>query len=554
MWALRILTGPQAGLTIELKLGRNLVGRAPQCDIKLLSPGVSKEHTEIVVFKDKIVITDLKSSNGTYINGVRIQNGLMRLGDKLGVHDVLLDVTPAMEMNVNTRTSSVPTSTGIPSPMPYHGGAAAPQIPPMMSDSIPQYAGAPHLSVAPAATGPTPAPAYQQGGLAGLIEKASEYLDRVALPGVYKLPQLVELKLVLLGFIILFIFSTTLLSMIPMVAITRASILGESKRRATSIARTVATMNQNALLQNSFSSLSTNSAESEDGVKQVLIVQQSDGMILAPATRAGTTPDLPFVHVARREMRPQAVEVDSSTIGASFPIGSFDPSTGEQSVKAHAIVLYDVGSLAFDDGRAISLFMQTLVIASLLGLVVFFFMYKLVEYPFVSLNAQLDTAMREKKDNTELDFMFPPLQALIGNINSLLTRYVHGDADGGSTGAAGFVNRDGEAENLVQMIGFPCITISKEGRIIGCNAAFTQVARADIAQLQGQLYKAIPDVALQKNIDGLLVRTRENPRIISTDQLEFSGHMCILSCQGITSNGNDVEYFVVTVSPTEGSS
>jgi hypothetical protein len=386
-----------------------------------------------------------------------------------------------------------------------------------------------------------------------ILEKAQQYLERVALPGVYKLPQFVELKMVLLGFVVIFIFTTTLLSMIPMVQITRASIVNESKRRAASIARTVATLNSTALLQNSYSSLSTNAAETEDGVKQVLIVQQTDGMILAPATRAGTTPDLPFVHVARREMRPQAVEVDSSTIGASFPIGLFDPNTGEQVVRAHAIVLYDIGSLAFDDGRAISLFMQTLLIASLVGLILFFFMYKLIEFPLNSLNAQLDSAMRDKTDNTEVNFMFPPLQALIGNINSLLTRYIHGGAEAGAS-AAGFINKDGEAENLVQMVGFPCVSISKEGRMIACNQAFTLLLRMDASAIQGQSYKSLPDIALQQNLEGLLGRVIENPRILHTDQLEFSGHLCILSCQGMMSSTGEVDYFVITVAPAEGGS
>nr|BFD61734.1 hypothetical protein BdHM001_04150 [Bdellovibrio sp. HM001]BFD65546.1 hypothetical protein HAGR004_05680 [Bdellovibrio sp. HAGR004] len=560
MWALRILTGPQAGSVVELKMGKNLIGRAPQCDIKLLSPGVSKEHTEIAVYKDKIVITDLRSSNGTYLNGVRMQSGVMRLGDKLGIHDVIADVIPSPEARAQR-----PAQNNAPAPMPYYGGGAAPQMPPAMPMGMPEQQpmsmGMPHGMPQPMAgmpgmaspgVAPAPAPAFQQGGFRGLMDKLNDYMDRVALPGVYRLPQFVEMRMVLLGFVVLFIFSTTLLSMIPMVQITRASIINESKRRASSIARTVATLNQSALIQNSYSSLSTNAAEAEDGVKQVLIVQQSDGMILAPASRAGTTPDLPFVHSARREMRPQAMEVDSSTIGASFPIGLFDPNTGEQSVKAHAIVLYDVGSLAFDDGRAISLFMQTLVIASLLGLLIYYFMYKLIEYPLVALNAQLDTAMREKTDNTALDFQFPPLQALIGNINSLLTRYIHGDTDSGS-GGAGFVNKDGEAENLVQIVGFPCVTISKEGRIVACNPAFLQVARAEMAQLQGQPYKAIPDAALQQNIEGLMVRSRENTRGIHTDQLEFSGHLCILSCQAMCT-GQEVDYFVITVSPTEGGS
>ncbi len=128
MWALRILTGPQAGQFIELKMGKNVVGRAPQCDVKLTSPGVSKEHTEINVLKDKILVTDLKSSNGTYLNGIRIQNGLMRLGDKLGIHDILCGCHSCARSSAsNPRT----TTGAVPTPMPQ-------QIPMSMPQGMPQ--------------------------------------------------------------------------------------------------------------------------------------------------------------------------------------------------------------------------------------------------------------------------------------------------------------------------------------------------------------------------------------------------------------------------------
>lgn len=532
MWALRILSGPQAGQIFDLKMGRNLIGRAPQCDIKLTSGGVSKEHSEIHVYKDKILVGDLQSSNGTFINGIKIQNSVLRLGDKISVHDIIMDIVPASEHRAARAPAVMPE--GMPMNMsvdPGMGGAMAQGIP---------------------TGGPTPAPAaayVNQSPLRQLTDRFQNYLDRVALPGVYRLPQLVEFKYVLLGFVVIYIFATTLLSMIPMVALTRASIISESKRRAQSMARTVAMLNQKSLLQDTYGSLTTNAVEAEEGVKQVLIVQQSDGMILAPASRAGTTPDLPFVHNARREMRPQTVEVDSTTIGASFPIGLYDPNTGEQTVKAHAIVLYDIGSLAFDDGRALSLFMQTLVLASLLGLVVYYFMFKLIEYPIGVLNAQLDQAMRDKSDSTEVKFQFPALQALIGNINSLLNRYVHGDGTSGF-GGAGFANKDGEAENLVLLIGYPCAAIAKEGRIIAVNMAFSQLLRIETAALQGQHLRILPDVALQKNLEGLMAKAKENMRAVHTDQLEFSGHPCILSCQAL---GNaEPEYYIVTVAPAEG--
>lgn len=555
MWALRVLTGPLAGQIFDLKLGRNLIGRAPHCDVKITSSGVSKEHAEIHVYKDKIMVTDLKSSNGTYVNGVRAQNGLIRLGDKVSVHDVIFDIIPAPEIRPTPAQQAPQRAAGTPQgmPVPMSGGNAAPNYYPQAYQQQYQQPSPQMMGAVPAElpdSVPSPVMDRPEGLVQNLLFQVQDYIERVALPGVYKLPQLVEFRMVLGGFVGVFIFAVTLLSMIPMVQITRSSILAESKRRAQSIARNVAMANQQMLLQGNMSSLSTHSAETEDGVKQVMIVQQSDGMILAPASRAGSTPDIPFVHAARREMKTQVEQIDSQTIGASFPIGQYDPNTGEPSVKAHAIVLYDIGSLAFDDGHVLSLFFQTLILACLVGLVLYYFMYKLIEYPIVTLNKQLDTALREKKDSTEVDFQFPALQNLVGNINSLLTRYLHGgDEDGGQVN---MVSRDSEAENLIQLMGYPTIAVSGEGRIMSVNQNFEQLAHASASQLNHQTLSAIPDIALQQNIQHLIEKARVAPGSIHSDQLEFSGHNCQIHCHAMGVENGTIAYFVICVTPVEG--
>lgn len=548
MWALRILSGPQAGSVHTLKMGRNLIGRGPHCDIKMASSGVSKEHSEIHVYKDKILVVDLRSSNGTYLNGIKVQNGIVRLGDKISVHDIILDIVPAPEKTTRAPAPSPapmahPPQYAGPPPVPYGYGSAAPQYPyPMAQGHDPNAAGMPS---------PAPNHMVNHGALRGVLMQLEDYMDRVALPGVYKLPQLVEFKMVLGGFVLLFIFAVTLLSMVPMVQITRSSITRESMRRASSLARTLAQVNQQALLQGNYSQLSTHSVETEDGVKRALIVQQTDGVILAPASQAGNSPDLPFVVTARRESKPQTAQIDLATIGASFPIGMYDPNTGDPIVKAHAIILYDIGSLAFDDGRVLSLFFQTMIISSILGLLVFYFMYKLIEYPLNSVSEQLDIAMREKKDNLALNFQFPALQKLIGNLNSLLTRYVNGDAEGGGVGGS-FANKDTEASNLLLMIGFPAVAIRSDGSIIACNAGFETLARNTSAAMANETLSAIKDAALQQNIDHLVGRAREVPQSIHSDQLEFSGQLCSLNCQAFVTS-EVVDYLIVSVVPAEGS-
>lgn len=548
MWALRILSGTQAGTIINLKMGRNLIGRTLACDVKLTSSGVSKEHAEIHVYKDKILVVDLRSSNGTFLNGIKVQNGLVRLGDKLSVHDVILDVIPVPQAKPAAAPRAVAPAPVAP---PMHYGAAAPMMPPaypgMVQGAVPGEMPTPMMAV------PDPNARNMMvthGPLKGVLMNLEDYMERVALPGVYKLPEYLDFKLVLGTFILVFIFAVTLLSMIPMVQITRSSITQESTRRAQSLARTLAQVNQQALLQGNLASLSTHAVETEDGVKRALIVQHSDGMILAPTSQAGNSPDLPFVVTARRESKAQAGVVDPVTIGASFPIGLYDPNTGEPIVKAHAVILYDIGSLAFDDGRALSLFLQTLVIASFIGIALFYFMYKLIEYPITNLNSQLDIAMREKKDNIQLNFLFPAVQALIGNLNSLLTRYIHGDAEGGGLGMA-FGNKDNEATNLLHMVGYPAVAIRADGTIISCNGGFEQLARNTAPQMANQTIQAIQDDPLRQNIEHLLQKAREVPHSIHSDQLEFSGHLCALNCQAFAT-AETVDYFVVSVTPADG--
>ncbi len=61
------LTGP-----FELKLRVTTIGRHPNNDISLLMESVSRFHAKIEQCGSKWIITDLNSSNGTFINGERI--------------------------------------------------------------------------------------------------------------------------------------------------------------------------------------------------------------------------------------------------------------------------------------------------------------------------------------------------------------------------------------------------------------------------------------------------------------------------------------------------
>lgn len=62
----------RAGRSITLKHGKILIGRAEECDIRPLGEEVSRRHCAVVAEGGGLTVQDLKSRNGTYVNGVRI--------------------------------------------------------------------------------------------------------------------------------------------------------------------------------------------------------------------------------------------------------------------------------------------------------------------------------------------------------------------------------------------------------------------------------------------------------------------------------------------------
>ena len=67
-----VSSGKSAGRSISLKRDKLLIGRSEDCDIRPLSEEVSRRHCAITVGPADVWIEDLKSRNGTFVNGKRI--------------------------------------------------------------------------------------------------------------------------------------------------------------------------------------------------------------------------------------------------------------------------------------------------------------------------------------------------------------------------------------------------------------------------------------------------------------------------------------------------
>jgi len=77
VWSLDLVVvdGPSRGHTASVTTGVARVGAAPGNDLTIADPTVSRVHCEIAQRADTLVLRDLGSTNGTWVDGVRLRDG-----------------------------------------------------------------------------------------------------------------------------------------------------------------------------------------------------------------------------------------------------------------------------------------------------------------------------------------------------------------------------------------------------------------------------------------------------------------------------------------------
>src|SRR4051794_29849299 len=73
------------GPDITLDRAMVVVGRHPNCDTRLESPRVSRHHCCMTCENDQVLVRDLGSTNGIWINGMRVATGKLKPGDELSI-------------------------------------------------------------------------------------------------------------------------------------------------------------------------------------------------------------------------------------------------------------------------------------------------------------------------------------------------------------------------------------------------------------------------------------------------------------------------------------
>ena len=92
-YALRFISGKYQGGLFPLAPDREIViGRSSDLDMVLVEDMVSRKHAKITTQAAQIVITDMGSTNGTFVNGEKVRKTRLKEGDRILIGTSILKV------------------------------------------------------------------------------------------------------------------------------------------------------------------------------------------------------------------------------------------------------------------------------------------------------------------------------------------------------------------------------------------------------------------------------------------------------------------------------
>ena len=87
-----VIYGDRLGKQYHLGPARKLIGRLGQSDILIDDASVSREHAMIERRDGRFVLEDLKSTNGTFVNGEFVDVCVLNHGDKIRIGNTVLQL------------------------------------------------------------------------------------------------------------------------------------------------------------------------------------------------------------------------------------------------------------------------------------------------------------------------------------------------------------------------------------------------------------------------------------------------------------------------------
>ena len=116
MAKLVVLSAGMTGRTHELKVDKTTIGRVEDNTFEIAEASISSHHCELLLRGSDVVVRDLNSTNGTFINGEKVSESVLKPGQVLRLGQV--------EMRLETDATTPPSKKAIDQTMVMQRGVS----------------------------------------------------------------------------------------------------------------------------------------------------------------------------------------------------------------------------------------------------------------------------------------------------------------------------------------------------------------------------------------------------------------------------------------------
>ncbi len=516
MFKLTIVHGTMKGKSFKLSDGEHSIGRAEGNTIVVDSKQISKKHIVFSVTGNAISIRDAGSSNGTFVNGVLVKQKNLKAGDKVSIGDCVFELSMRAErgaLSIEGMPDNVVPLRGM-SMMDFSG--------------TPSVGSTPEIQSINSAGGPGVTAVEPKD----LKAKAKFYFEKYVLNFLYNMNEKYEWKAIYTFLFVFLVVGASIVSVYPVLDRVELKLEQEAKERAMLVARQLADRNSLAIYEKTETKLDVGFAEKEKGVLSAYIIDM-DGRIMAPARKMNQyltdQYEAAFGAIVKNyfktKEKDEVSKVYSKSVFVAVPVRIFEPNQGKNVSAAIAIINYDRSLILFDEGTVSLAYIQAMILASIIGLIVFFSIYSLTLKPLLTVNSDADLALKGKISAVIPKYKMQEIEPLIDVLNSALQR-----AQSGGGGAASSMGMEStstdEGVGLVQFLAdrmdqVGVMVYSFDKKIKYMNSYMEEASGMRMAMAAGaELAQAAKDQALIAFIDDVSARTVPGVGVVE-DEFEF---------------------------------
>jgi PAS domain-containing protein len=508
MYRLTVIAGPSnaqpaRGSSYAVGAGTFAIGRHSRNQIVLDSGNVSKRHCVLIVDNTRVAVEDQGSSNGTFVNGKLSAKRDIQPGDRISVGEFVLELSDALP--------AVVAPKNVPGNVLQFPGGAAPSAP-LFTESSPE-------------SDPMPK---------DILGKLKYHFDAYILPYFFGFNERYEWRIVIGSLFALYLVLNLFISLSPLMSEQERSIEREMSHRARVIAREIADRNTAAVAAKAESKLDLGSFEKAWGVRVAVIVDL-ESRILAPSTKAGNYFQNPPGAAGTAVKAAKAfragkqdgfvLKADSDTIVAIEPIQVLNPALGKNETRAIAVVALDSTLSAVEGGELWMVYAHTLVLSIVVGLFVFYLIYRITLRPLQEMNRKVDQVLRGEHVDFKSSVYFSEIDPLWNLIDSALKRVPRSEEVlGGDTGRGLSAADLGIPLRVIASTSKNGVAILDEDRkIIFINSVFEEITGVRNDSSEGQNLTTVSrDQAFSSLVNDLCDRSAPGTEGVA-EEFDFSG-------------------------------